>query len=52
MVDPGNRTVHVYALQDGAYQVRKLYTEQEIVQSTVFQDLHMPLNKLFSLENS
>ncbi|MFB5761207.1 Uma2 family endonuclease [Paenibacillus medicaginis] len=50
IVDPGNRTVHVYSLQDGSYQIRNLYTEQEIVQSIVFKDLQVPMNRLFSLE--
>lgn len=38
IVDPGNRTIHVYALRDGEYQVKKLYTEQEITQSIVLKD--------------
>ncbi|WP_420794147.1 Uma2 family endonuclease [Paenibacillus qinlingensis] len=50
IVDPGNRTVHVYSLQDGNYQVRQLYTEQDTIQSFIFKDLQVPLNKLFSLE--
>ncbi|KQO01201.1 Uma2 family endonuclease [Paenibacillus sp. Leaf72] len=50
IVDPGNRTVHVYALQDGSYQVRHLFTEQEVVQSSVFKDLQVPMNKLFHME--
>lgn len=50
IVDPGNRTVHVYSLQDGSYQVRQLFTEHEIIQSNVFEDLHIPMNRLFSLE--
>ena len=49
IVDPGNRTVHVYSLQDGSYQVRHLYTEQETIQSIVFKDLQVPMNTLFSL---
>ena len=49
IVDPGNRTVHVYTLQDGSYQVRHLYTEQETIQSIVFKDLQVPMNTLFSL---
>ncbi|MBD0382629.1 Uma2 family endonuclease [Paenibacillus sedimenti] len=50
IVDPGNQTVHVYSLQDGVYQVRNLYTEQEKVQSFVFEDLQVPTGRLFSLE--
>ncbi|MGG4141707.1 Uma2 family endonuclease [Paenibacillus algorifonticola] len=50
IADPGNRTVHVYALQDGSYQVRHLFTEQEMVQSSVFKDLQVPMNKLFHME--
>jgi len=50
IADPGNRTVHVYALQDGAYQVRDLYTEQDNVRSHVFKDFHISLGKLFNLE--
>lgn len=49
IVDPGNRTVHVYALQDGSYQVRHIYMEQETIQSVVFQDLQVPMNTLFHL---
>lgn len=51
IVDPGNRTVHVYALQDGVYQVREVYTEQEIVQSIVLKDFRVSKSKLFSLES-
>jgi Uma2 family endonuclease len=50
IVDPGNRTVHGYSLQDGSYQVRQLYTEQDTIQSFIFKDLLVPLNKLFNLE--
>ena len=50
IVDPGNRTVHVYALQDGVYQVRDLYTEQDSVRSNVFKDFQISLGKLFNLE--
>ncbi|BBH21581.1 hypothetical protein Back11_29260 [Paenibacillus baekrokdamisoli] len=50
IIDPGNRTVHVYALQDGRYTIRHLYTEQETIQSIVFKDLQVPMNSLFSLE--
>lgn len=50
IVDPGNRTVHVYSLQDGSYQIRNLYTEQESIQSVAFKDLQVPMNRLFSLE--
>ncbi|MNY28507.1 hypothetical protein D3C86_1624840 [compost metagenome] len=50
IVDPGNRTVHVYSLQDGSYQVRHLYSEQDVIQSIVLKDLQVPLNRLFSLE--
>ncbi|MFM9282031.1 Uma2 family endonuclease [Paenibacillus jiagnxiensis] len=50
IVDPGNRTVHVYSLQNGSYQIRNLYTEQEIIHSIVFKDLQVPMNRLFSLE--
>jgi Uma2 family endonuclease len=47
IVDPGNRTVHVYALQDGIYQVRKLYTEEEHAVSVTFQGLQIAANELF-----
>ncbi|MFB9324525.1 Uma2 family endonuclease [Paenibacillus aurantiacus] len=50
IVDPGNRTIHVYALKDGLYQVREIYTEQEIVHSYVFKDFRISRSKLFSLE--
>lgn len=50
IVDPGNRTVHVYTMQDGNYQVRNLYTEKEQIQSVVYKDLQVPMNRLFSLE--
>ncbi|MHA7747216.1 MULTISPECIES: Uma2 family endonuclease [Paenibacillus] len=50
IVDPGNRTAHVYYLQDGSYQVRHLYTEQEAIQSITFKDLQIPMNRLFSIE--
>jgi Uma2 family endonuclease len=49
IVDPGNRTVHVYSLHDGSYQVRHLYTEQEMIQSVAFKDLQVPMDRLFSL---
>lgn len=50
IVDPGNQTVHVYALQDGSYQVRHIFTEQEVIQSSVFKDLQVPMNMLFHME--
>ncbi|MCR8633350.1 Uma2 family endonuclease [Paenibacillus radicis (ex Xue et al. 2023)] len=50
IVDPGNRTAHVYSLQDGSYQARHLYTEQEAIQSIVIKDLQVPMSRLFSLE--
>lgn len=50
IIDPGNRSVHVYALQDGVYQVRDLYTEQDSVRSNVFKDFQISLSKLFNLE--
>jgi Uma2 family endonuclease len=50
IVDPGNRTVHVYALEEGSYQVRHLYTEQEAIQSVLFTELQIPMNRLFILE--
>ncbi|OAS21401.1 hypothetical protein A8708_31545 [Paenibacillus oryzisoli] len=50
IVDPGNRTVHVYWLKDGSYQVQHLYTEGDTIHSFIFKDLQMPLNMLFSLE--
>ncbi|MNP77891.1 hypothetical protein D3C76_1754080 [compost metagenome] len=49
IVDPGNRTVHVYTLDDGSYQVRHLYTELETILSIVFKDLQIPMNTLFTL---
>ncbi|MFF2017126.1 Uma2 family endonuclease [Paenibacillus sp. NPDC058177] len=49
IVDPGNQTAHIYTLEDGSYQVRHLYTEQETIQSVVFKDLQVPMNTLFSL---
>ena len=50
IVDPGNRTVHVYALQEGIYQVRNLYSEQDHASSQVFQELKIPLDRLFDME--
>jgi Uma2 family endonuclease len=50
IVDPGNRTVHLYALEDGSYQVRKLFTEQDTIQSIAFTELQIPVSKLFSLQ--
>ncbi|MNH44087.1 hypothetical protein D3C79_1061480 [compost metagenome] len=50
IVDPGNRTVHVYTLQDDVYQVRDIYSEQENVRSNVFKDFQISLSKLFNLE--
>ncbi|MEK4008271.1 Uma2 family endonuclease [Paenibacillus sp. FSL H3-0333] len=50
IVDPGNRTVHVYTLLYGVYQVRDLYSEQDSVRSNVFRDFQIPLGKLFDLE--
>ncbi|MEK3724951.1 Uma2 family endonuclease [Paenibacillus sp. FSL H8-0034] len=50
IIDPGNQTVHVYTLQDGSYAIRNLYTEQDTIHSLVFQDLQVPMNRLFSLE--
>ncbi|OZB94250.1 Uma2 family endonuclease [Paenibacillus sp. XY044] len=50
IADPGNRTVHVYALQDGLYQVRELYTEQDTVKSILFKDFEISLSRLFSLQ--
>jgi Uma2 family endonuclease len=50
IVDPGNRTVHVYALQEGLYQVRDLYTEQDSMRSNMFKDFRLSLGKLFNLE--
>ncbi|WP_240941633.1 Uma2 family endonuclease [Paenibacillus sp. HB172176] len=49
IVDPGNRTVHVYALQDGAYEVRELFTEQDTIQSVVFEAFRVPMTGLFQL---
>lgn len=50
IVDPGNRTAHVFALQDGSYAIRQLFTEQETIQSIIFKDLRVPMTRLFSLE--
>lgn len=50
IVDPGNRTVHVYALQDGDYRVRDLFTESDTVRSNRFKDFQISLEKLFQLE--
>lgn len=50
IIDPGNRTVHVYGMEDGVYQIRHLYTEQDHIQSIVFKELQIPVSKLFSLE--
>ncbi|MFS0727250.1 Uma2 family endonuclease [Paenibacillus sp. 1P07SE] len=49
IVDPGNETVHVFALQDGAYQKRALYTEQEMVRSFIFNDFQVSKTRLFNL---
>jgi len=50
IVDPGNRTVHVYSLENGVYQVRSLFTEQDTVQSNIFNDLQIQVDKRFSLD--
>lgn len=50
IIDPGNRTAHVYSMQDGSYLVKNLFMEQEIIRSIVFKDLQIPMNKLFSWE--
>ncbi|WP_245946695.1 Uma2 family endonuclease [Paenibacillus cellulosilyticus] len=50
IVDPGNRTVHVYTLENGVYQVRNLFTELDHIQSIVFHDLQIPVSKMFGLE--
>ncbi|UVI31817.1 Uma2 family endonuclease [Paenibacillus spongiae] len=49
IVDPGNRTIHLFALQDGSYSVRELYAEQDAIQSAIFADLTIPLDKLFNM---
>lgn len=49
IVDPGNETVHVYTLEDGSYQTRHLYTEQETMISVLYPELHIPLDSLFKL---
>ncbi|HIW34369.1 MAG TPA: hypothetical protein IAA29_16425 [Candidatus Paenibacillus intestinavium] len=49
-MDPGNRTAYLYALQDGSYQERHLYTELDTIQSTTFKDLQVPMNLLFGKE--
>ncbi|MHA6482858.1 Uma2 family endonuclease [Paenibacillus sp. strain BS8-2] len=50
IVDPGNRTIHVYGLKDGIFQVRDLYTEQDHVRSNVLEEFQLSLSKLFNLE--
>ncbi|MEC0238697.1 Uma2 family endonuclease [Paenibacillus dokdonensis] len=50
IVDPGNQTVHVYALQNGTYSVRELYMEAEKIQSVLFEGLQVSMNRLFRLE--
>jgi Uma2 family endonuclease len=49
IVDPGNQTVHVYTLEEGSYQNRHLYTEQETIQSVLYPELEIPLRNLFKL---
>ncbi|QOS77033.1 Uma2 family endonuclease [Paenibacillus sp. JNUCC31] len=49
IVDPGNQTVHVYTLEEGSYQNRHLYTEQETIQSELYPELEIPLRNLFKL---
>ncbi|WP_281885495.1 hypothetical protein [Paenibacillus sp. YYML68] len=50
--DPGNRSVHVYAMHDGKYLVRELYMEKDVVQSVMFKDLCVSTHKLFSLDDA
>lgn len=50
IVDPGNQTVHVYTLEDGSYQDRRLYTEEQMIQSKQFPELAIPFHQLFRLE--
>lgn len=50
IVDPGNRTVHVYTMENGSYMTRNLYLEPEMIQSVVFKDLQIPTGTLFNLE--
>lgn len=49
IVDPGNRTVHVYSLLDGIYQVRDPYLENDVIQSIRYSDFRLPVKQLFSL---
>lgn len=51
IVDPGNRTVHVYTLEDGSYQNRQLYTEQDLIHSVLYPGLNIPLPSLFRLND-
>ncbi|MEN1988159.1 Uma2 family endonuclease [Paenibacillus hubeiensis] len=51
IVDPGNRTVHVYTLEEGSYQSRQLYAEQDLIQSVLYPGLNIPLPSLFRLND-
>lgn len=51
IVDPGNRTVHVYTLEEGSYQNRQLYTEQDLIHSGLYPALNIPLPTLFRLND-
>ncbi|MBU5353317.1 Uma2 family endonuclease [Paenibacillus barcinonensis] len=50
IVDPGNQTVHVYALEDGCFKNRSLFIEKETIQSVLYPDLSIPLDALFKLQ--
>ncbi|WP_165452770.1 hypothetical protein [Paenibacillus thalictri] len=38
------------SLQDGSYQIRQLYMEQDTIRSIIFEDLQIPMEKLFTLQ--
>jgi Uma2 family endonuclease len=48
IIDPGNRTVHLYTLVDGRYS-DKIYTNDDCPQSVVFADLAVPAGPLFDM---
>lgn len=49
IVDPGHRTVHVFASKDGTYSIQRMFTEQDTIQSLTFQELTIPAEKVFTM---
>jgi len=52
IVDTANRMVHVYPLQDGTYNKRLTYGEQDELRSALFPNLTIALEAIFALESS